>query len=142
MVISSGKSCLNMKFKTISVCLLTNRKFSSAHCFVLTHIRFVAKFLHFFLTISCSTSMSKLNNFTRLESSFHLLGISFDVSVAQALMQEKPGVAARLLYQLYFSLERKRTTQISGTIMEITQPAAIVGLHKKEQEIYSNVCVA
>lgn len=54
-------------------------------------------------------------------------------------MQEKPGVAARLLYQLYFSLERKRTTQMSGTIMEISQSAAVVGLHKKEQEMYSNV---
>lgn len=54
-------------------------------------------------------------------------------------MQEKPGVATRLLYQLYFSLERKRRTQMSGTVMEITQPAAIVGLHKKEHEIYYDV---
>lgn len=102
------------------------------------HILVVQFFLHF-SHFSYSTSISKLNNFTRLESSFHLLGISFDANVAQALMQEKPGVAARLLYQLYFSLERKRTTQISGAIMEIMKPAATVGLHKKEQEIYSNV---
>lgn len=99
-------------------------------------------FFNIYLIIPYSTSISKLNNFTRLESSFHLMGISFDVNVAQALMQEKPGVAARLLYQLYFSLERKRRTQISGTIMEIMQPAAIVSLHKKEQEMYSTVCMA
>lgn len=102
---------------------------------------FHANIFNISLIISYRNSISKINNFTRLESSFHLLGISFDVSVAQALMQEKPGVAARLLYQLYFSLERKRTTQISGTIMEISQSAAVVGLHKKEQEIYSNVRV-
>lgn len=28
---------------------------------------------------------------------------------------------------------------MSGTVMEITQPAAIVGLHKKEHEIYYDV---
>lgn len=56
-------------------------------------------------------------------------------------MQEKQGVATRLLYQLYISLEKKKKAQISGTVMEIMQPAATVGLHKKEHEIYCDVCV-
>lgn len=89
---------------------------------------------------SYSTSIAKLNNFTRLEPTLHLLGISFDVNTAQALMQEKQGVATHLLYQLYISLEKKKKAQISGTVMEILQPAATVGLHKKEHEIYCDVC--
>lgn len=55
-------------------------------------------------------------------------------------MQEKQGVATRLLYQLYSSLEKKKKAQISGTVMEIMQPAANAVLHKKEHEIYSDVC--
>ncbi|XP_074526408.1 sperm flagellar protein 2 isoform X2 [Halichoeres trimaculatus] len=84
------------------------------------------------------TSISKLNNFTRLEPTLQLLGISFDINTAQDLMQEKQGVATRLLYQLYISLEKKKKAEISGTVMEIMQPAATTGLHKKEHEIYSD----
>ncbi|KAI3372718.1 hypothetical protein L3Q82_023179 [Scortum barcoo] len=84
------------------------------------------------------TSISKLNNFTRLEPTLQLLGISFDINTAQDLMQEKQGVATRLLYQLYVSLEKKKKAEISGTVMEIMQPAANAGLHKKEHEIYSD----
>lgn len=54
-------------------------------------------------------------------------------------MQEKQGVATRLLYQLYISLEKKKRAEISGTMMEIMQPAANAGLHKKEHDIYSDV---
>ncbi|XP_054467241.1 sperm flagellar protein 2 [Anoplopoma fimbria] len=84
------------------------------------------------------TSISRLNNFTRVEPTLRLLGISFDINTAQELMQEKQGVATRLLYQLYVSLEKKKKAEISGTLMEIMQPAATVGLHKKEHEIYSD----
>uniref|UniRef100_A0A3Q4BDX0 Calponin-homology (CH) domain-containing protein n=1 Tax=Mola mola TaxID=94237 RepID=A0A3Q4BDX0_MOLML len=87
------------------------------------------------------TSISKLNNFTRLEPTLYLLGISLDINMAQALMQEKQGVAARLLYQLYTSLEKQKKARIGGTMMEMIQPAASAGLHKKEYEIYSDVCI-
>ncbi|KAF3851301.1 hypothetical protein F7725_013073 [Dissostichus mawsoni] len=79
-----------------------------------------------------------MNNFTRLEPTLKLLGISFNLNTAQDLMQEKPGVATRLLYQLYVTLEKKKKGDISGTLMEIMQPAAKAGLHKKEHEIYSD----
>lgn len=92
-------------------------------------------------TFSISTSISKLNNFTRLEPTLYLLGISLDINMAQALMQEKQGVAARLLYQLYTSLEKQKKARIGGTMMEMIQPAASAGLHKKEYEIYSDVCI-
>ncbi|KAK9523304.1 hypothetical protein VZT92_019705 [Zoarces viviparus] len=84
------------------------------------------------------TSISRLNNCTRVEPTLRLLGISFDINTAQELMQEKQGVATRLLYQLYVSLEKKKTAKISGTSMEILQPAVNVGLHEKEHKIYSD----
>uniref|UniRef100_A0A8C2X979 Calponin-homology (CH) domain-containing protein n=1 Tax=Cyclopterus lumpus TaxID=8103 RepID=A0A8C2X979_CYCLU len=85
------------------------------------------------------TSISRLSNFTRVEPTLRLLGISFDINAAQELMQEKQGVATRLLYQLYISLEKKKKAEISGTLMEIMQPAANFGPHKKEHEIYSDL---
>uniref|UniRef100_A0A3Q3EJF0 Calponin-homology (CH) domain-containing protein n=1 Tax=Kryptolebias marmoratus TaxID=37003 RepID=A0A3Q3EJF0_KRYMA len=83
------------------------------------------------------TSISKVNNFTRLEPTLKLLGISFDINTAQDLMQEKEGVAAHLLYQLYVSLEKRKKAEISRTMMEINQPPGRALLHKKEHEIFS-----
>ncbi|XP_029685079.1 sperm flagellar protein 2 isoform X3 [Takifugu rubripes] len=77
------------------------------------------------------TSVSKLNNFARLEPSLHLLGIPFDTNKAQAIIQEKQGVATHLLYQLYFSLGKKKKAQVRG----IMQPTVIAGLHKKDHDI-------
>ncbi|TNN44657.1 Sperm flagellar protein 2 [Liparis tanakae] len=84
------------------------------------------------------TSISRLNNFTRVEPTLRLLGISFDTNAAQEVMEEKQGAATRLLYQLYVSLEKKKKAEISGTLMELMQPAANVGLHKKEHDFYSD----
>ncbi|XP_074493462.1 sperm flagellar protein 2 isoform X1 [Sebastes fasciatus] len=91
----------------------------------------------FSLFMKNDNSISRLNNFTRVEPTLQLLGISFDINTAQDLMQEKQGVATRLLYQLYVSLEKKKKAEISGTLMEIMQPAANAGLHKKGHEIYT-----
>jgi len=90
-------------------------------------------------TFSLSTSSSRLNNFTRVEPTLRLLEISFDTNAAQEVMEEKQGAATRLLYQLYVSLEKKKKAEISGTLMELMQPAANVGLHKKEHDFYSDV---
>ena len=90
-------------------------------------------------SFSHSTSISKLNNFTRLEPTLQLLGISFDINTVQELIKEKQGVATRLLYQLYVSLEKKKRVEITRTMMESMQPAANAGLHKKEHKIYSDV---
>uniref|UniRef100_A0A3B5AP37 Sperm flagellar 2 n=1 Tax=Stegastes partitus TaxID=144197 RepID=A0A3B5AP37_9TELE len=84
------------------------------------------------------TSISKMNNFTRIEPTLKLLGISFDINTAQDLMQEKQGAATRLLHQLYVSLEKNKKAEIGGTMMEIMQPSASANLHKKEHEIYSD----
>ncbi|KAM3867441.1 sperm flagellar protein 2 [Diretmus argenteus] len=92
----------------------------------------------FNMFIKINTSNSKLNNFTRIKPTLQLLGIPFDLSTAQALMQGQQGAATRLLYQLYTSLENKRKAGITGTVMETMQPAATACLHKKENEIYSD----
>ncbi|XP_068594487.1 sperm flagellar protein 2 [Brachionichthys hirsutus] len=80
------------------------------------------------------TSTSNLSNFTRLEPSLKLLGISFDMNTAQELMQEKQGVATHLLYQLYVSLEKMKKTPIDRTVMETVQPAANATMNKKERD--------
>ncbi|XP_062240685.1 sperm flagellar protein 2 [Platichthys flesus] len=92
----------------------------------------------FTLFMRKDTSISKLNNFTRLEPTLQLLGISFDINTVKELIKEKQGVATRLLYQLYASLEKKRRTEITRTMMESMQPTAKASLHKKEHEIYSD----
>ncbi|XP_028312903.1 sperm flagellar protein 2 isoform X3 [Gouania willdenowi] len=91
----------------------------------------------FSLFMKKDTAVSKLNNFTRLEPTLRLLRISFDTITAQDLMEEKPGVASRLLYQLYTSLEKNKKAEVSTTMMEIMQPATSAGQFKKEHEIFS-----
>ncbi|XP_029915188.1 sperm flagellar protein 2 [Myripristis murdjan] len=85
-----------------------------------------------------NTSNSKLNNFARIKPTLQLLGVPFDLTTAQALMQEQQGATTRFLYQLYISLEKKKKAGISAAVMEISQPAAAACLHKKENEIYAD----
>ncbi|XP_056134479.1 sperm flagellar protein 2 [Lampris incognitus] len=85
-----------------------------------------------------NTSNSKLNNFTRIKPTLHLLGVPFDLTVAQALMQEQQGAATCLLYQLYILLQKKQKAGITGTAMETMQPMATACLQKKEIEIYAD----
>ncbi|XP_057687552.1 sperm flagellar protein 2 isoform X2 [Corythoichthys intestinalis] len=76
------------------------------------------------------TSTSRLNNFTRLQPTLHRLGISFDLNTAQGLIQEKPGAATHLLYQLYVTLEKqkKKKTELMQTDV----------LHKKSHQVFSD----
>nr|XP_023692350.1 sperm flagellar protein 2 [Paramormyrops kingsleyae] len=83
------------------------------------------------------TANAKLNNYTRIEPTLQLLGVAFDAGFAQALMQEVPGAATRLLYQLYVLLEKKRRVGLTGAIMETMQPAATARLHRMEREVYN-----
>ncbi|XP_075324953.1 sperm flagellar protein 2-like [Odontesthes bonariensis] len=92
----------------------------------------------FTLFLRKNTSISKVNNFTRLEPTLKLLGISFNINTAHDLMQEKPGVATQLLHQLYVTLEKKKKEGVTRTMMEMMQPTARANLHKKEHEMYSH----
>ncbi|KAM4745870.1 sperm flagellar protein 2 [Anableps anableps] len=81
------------------------------------------------------SSVAKVNNFSLLEPSLKLLGVFFNKNTARDLMQEKQGVATNLLYQLYVTLEEKKNTGSSQTVM---QPTVRAKLHKKEPKIYSS----
>ncbi|KAG7481571.1 hypothetical protein MATL_G00067490 [Megalops atlanticus] len=84
-----------------------------------------------------SMANSRLNNFTRLEPTLQLLGVPFDLGMAQAVMQERQGAATRLLYQLYIVLQKKRRLGLTGTAMETLQPAATARLNRVENDIYT-----
>ncbi|MBN3301113.1 SPEF2 protein, partial [Amia calva] len=83
------------------------------------------------------TADSKLNNFSRMEPTLQLLGVPFDLNVAQAIMMEQRGVVTRLLYQLYIVLQKKKKTGLTGVALETLQPAALAKLHSIESEIYN-----
>ncbi|XP_012413537.1 sperm flagellar protein 2 [Trichechus manatus latirostris] len=67
-------------------------------------------------------SSAKLNNFSRLEPTLHLLGVQFDQNVAQSIMTEKPGAATKLLYQLYIALQKKKKSGMTRLEMQTMQP--------------------
>uniref|UniRef100_A0A2C9KBG9 Calponin-homology (CH) domain-containing protein n=1 Tax=Biomphalaria glabrata TaxID=6526 RepID=A0A2C9KBG9_BIOGL len=82
------------------------------------------------------TSEAKLNNFTRLEPVFHLLGIPFDTTNARNIMTEKHGAATQLLYQLYIALNNKKKANLTGIAMETMRPEAPAKLNAMETLIY------
>ncbi|PWA19679.1 hypothetical protein CCH79_00007062, partial [Gambusia affinis] len=84
----------------------------------------------FNMFLKSDTSDAKTNNFSRLEPSFKRLGVNFNKSTAQDLMQEKHGVATNLLYQLYVALEEKKP---AGTSRVLKLPS----LQNRESEIQS-----
>ncbi|XP_036069332.1 sperm flagellar protein 2 isoform X2 [Oryzias melastigma] len=83
-----------------------------------------------------NTSISKVNNFMRLEPTLKLLGISFNMNTAQDLMQEKQGVAAHLLFQLYDALKKRKSPEMKRSLMEVEQPRAEANLYRRERKIY------
>ncbi|RVE68016.1 hypothetical protein OJAV_G00087510 [Oryzias javanicus] len=84
-----------------------------------------------------NTSISKVNNFMRLEPTLKLLGISFNMNIAQDLMQEKQSVAAHLLFQLYDALKKRKSPEVNRSLMEVEQPRAEANLYRRERKIYS-----
>ncbi|KAM8960886.1 sperm flagellar protein 2 [Pelodytes ibericus] len=81
-------------------------------------------------------AISKLNNFTRIEPTLHLLGIPFDQNVAQDVISEQHGAATRLLYQMYIALQKKKKSGLTGVAMETMRPAAPAKLQSICTEIY------
>jgi len=82
------------------------------------------------------TSEAKLNNFCRVEPTLHLLKISFDTNMARDVMNEKQGTAARLLYQLFVELNKKKKSNLTGTAIEAMRPAAPVKLDAISSILY------
>ncbi|NXT21815.1 SPEF2 protein, partial [Syrrhaptes paradoxus] len=79
---------------------------------------------------------AKLNNFSRLESTLHLLGVQFNENVAQDIMTGQHGAATKLLYELFIALEKKRKTKLTGVAMEAMRPAATAKLKSIESVLY------
>uniref|UniRef100_A0A663N532 Uncharacterized protein n=1 Tax=Athene cunicularia TaxID=194338 RepID=A0A663N532_ATHCN len=79
---------------------------------------------------------AKLNNFSRLEPTFHLLGVQFNENVAQDIMTGQHGAATKLLYELYIALEKKRKAKLTGVAMEAMRPAATAKLKSIESVLY------
>ncbi|XP_049718119.1 sperm flagellar protein 2 isoform X5 [Elephas maximus indicus] len=81
-------------------------------------------------------SSAKLNNFSRLEPTLHLLGVQFDQNVAQSIITEKPGAATKLLYQLYIALQKKKKSGMTGSEMQTMQPLTSVRLQNMKSEAF------
>ncbi|KAM6290170.1 sperm flagellar protein 2 [Aegotheles albertisi] len=79
---------------------------------------------------------AKLNNFSRLEPTLHLLGVQFNENVAQDMMAGQHGAATKLLYELYIALEKKRKAKLTGVAMEAMRPAAMAKLKSIESVLY------
>uniref|UniRef100_A0A8C2T742 Sperm flagellar 2 n=1 Tax=Coturnix japonica TaxID=93934 RepID=A0A8C2T742_COTJA len=67
---------------------------------------------------------AKLNNFSLLEPTLHLLGVQFNENVAHDIMVGKHGAATKLLYELYIALEKMRKAKLTGVAMEAMRSAA------------------
>ncbi|NXY31069.1 SPEF2 protein, partial [Pomatorhinus ruficollis] len=86
---------------------------------------------------------AKINNFSRLEPTLHLLGVQFNENMAQDIMTRQHGAATNLLYELYIALEKKRKAKLTGVAMEAMRPAATAKLKSTEsgnQEVTNYVC--
>ncbi|NWY18209.1 SPEF2 protein, partial [Aphelocoma coerulescens] len=75
---------------------------------------------------------AKINNFSRLEPTLHLLGVHFNANMAQDIMTGQHGAATNLLYELYIALEKKRKAKFTGVAVEAMRPAATVNLKSTE----------
>jgi len=90
-------------------------------------------FAHFSKGMS---SEAKLNNFMRLEPTFRLLDIPFNINMAHDVMTERQGVATRLMYQLFVALNRKKQLQLTGQSLECMRPSGKVKLERIETGIF------
>uniref|UniRef100_A0A3B3ZGQ2 Calponin-homology (CH) domain-containing protein n=1 Tax=Periophthalmus magnuspinnatus TaxID=409849 RepID=A0A3B3ZGQ2_9GOBI len=83
---------------------------------------------------------SKANNFSRLKPTLQMIGISLDETTVQELMEVKQSVALHLIYTLYVALKNKNKI-IGGSLESFMSKASSAYRHKKEQDLYSEVCV-
>ncbi|XP_077922755.1 sperm flagellar protein 2 isoform X1 [Halichoerus grypus] len=81
-------------------------------------------------------SNAKLNNFSRLEPTLHLLGVQFDQNVAHNIITEKPGAATKLLYQLYIVLQKKKKSGLTGAEIQSMQPPANIRQQSMKSEAF------
>ncbi|XP_027630684.1 sperm flagellar protein 2 isoform X1 [Tupaia chinensis] len=81
-------------------------------------------------------SSAKLNNFSRLEPTLHLLGVQFDQTVVHNIITEKPGAATKLLYQLYIALQKKKKSGLTGLEIQTMNPLTNLKLQNMKTEAF------
>uniref|UniRef100_A0A8D2MM48 Sperm flagellar 2 n=1 Tax=Zonotrichia albicollis TaxID=44394 RepID=A0A8D2MM48_ZONAL len=81
---------------------------------------------------------AKINNFSRLEPTLHLLGVQFNENMAQDIMTRQHGAATKLLYELYIALEKKRKAKLTGVVVGAMRPAATAKLTEGRNQEVSN----
>ncbi|KAF2984658.1 hypothetical protein EK904_012579, partial [Melospiza melodia maxima] len=82
---------------------------------------------------------AKINNFSRLKPTLHLLGVQFNENMAQDIMTRQHGAATKLLYELYIALEKKRKAKLTGVVVGAMRPAAtakLMSTESRNQEHY------
>ncbi|CAI8022612.1 Sperm flagellar protein 2 [Geodia barretti] len=90
------------------------------------------------------SSEAKLNNFMRLEPTFRLLEVPFNINLARDVMNERPGAAMRLLYQLFVALNRMKASiyttgrkqELNGQSLEFTRSPGRMKLERVETSIF------
>ncbi|XP_060703096.1 sperm flagellar protein 2 [Hemiscyllium ocellatum] len=82
-------------------------------------------------------TISQINNFQRLFPTLQLLGVMISDKVVMGLVQQEPGVATRLLYQIYIALRRKENAQLSKLAMETMRPSATAKLASISSKMYN-----
>ncbi|XP_048450235.1 sperm flagellar protein 2-like [Rhincodon typus] len=82
-------------------------------------------------------TISQINNFQRLLPTLQLLGVMISDKVVMGLVQQEPGVATRLLYQIYIALRRKEKAQLSKLAMETMRPSATAKLASISSKMYN-----
>ncbi|XP_063035721.1 sperm flagellar protein 2 [Melospiza melodia melodia] len=82
---------------------------------------------------------AKINNFSRLKPTLHLLGVQFNENMAQDIMTRQHGAATKLLYELYIALEKERKAKLTGVVVGAMRPAAtakLMSTESRNQEHY------
>lgn len=54
-------------------------------------------------------------------------------------MTEQPGIATKLMYELFIALNKKEKNKLTGVAMETMRASAPAKLEKVESTIYKNV---
>ncbi|KAM5330010.1 sperm flagellar protein 2 [Glossophaga mutica] len=79
-------------------------------------------------------SSAKINNFSRLEPTLHLLGVQFDQKVANNIITEKPGAATKLVYELYTALQKRKKSGLTWVEMHTMPPLPNTRLQNVKSE--------
>lgn len=87
-------------------------------------------------------TLQNLNKFPATQLCLHLKinKLNFFYAKAREIINERPGMATRLLYQLFISLGKKTKMNLTGFAMETMRPQGPARLGVIETELYKEVC--